>query len=58
MKNLRGKRVLVYGMGGSGNSACRLLHKLGACVSVFDDDKNIVRSFVLMNSRFVINMTL
>lgn len=39
MKNLRGKRVLVYGMGGSGNSACRLLHKLGACVSVFDDDK-------------------
>lgn len=39
MKNLRGKRVLVYGMGGSGNSACKLLNKLGACVSVFDDDK-------------------
>lgn len=39
MKNLRGKRVLVYGMGGSGNSACRLLNKLGACVNVYDDDK-------------------
>lgn len=39
MKNLRGKRVLVYGLGGSGNSACRLLNRLGACVNVFDDDK-------------------
>ncbi len=39
MKKLRGKRVLVYGLGGSGTSACRLLHTFGACVSVFDDDK-------------------
>lgn len=39
MKNLRGKRVLVYGIGGSGSSACKLLNRLGACVNVYDDDK-------------------
>ena len=31
--------MLVYGMGGSGSSACRLLHKLSASVSVYDEDK-------------------
>ncbi len=35
--NLSGKRVLVYGMGISGQSACKLLHDKGACVSFFDD---------------------
>lgn len=37
--NLKGKRVLVYGMGISGQSACKLLHEHGACVSFFDDEK-------------------
>ncbi len=39
MKSLKGKRVLVYGMGGSGSAACRLLHRLSALVSVYDEDK-------------------
>lgn len=38
MKKLKGKRVLVYGMGISGQSACKLLHEHGACVSFFDDE--------------------
>ncbi len=39
MKNLKGKKVLVYGLGGSGSAASKLLHSLGACVSVYDEDK-------------------
>lgn len=35
---LKGKNVLVYGMGASGQSACKLLHEKGACVSIYDDD--------------------
>lgn len=35
---LKGKNVLVYGMGLSGQAACRLLHDKGACVSIFDDE--------------------
>lgn len=38
MINFRGKRVLVYGMGTSGQAACRLLHSEGACVSFYDDE--------------------
>lgn len=38
MIKLKGKKVLVYGMGISGQSACKLLHKEGACVSFFDDE--------------------
>lgn len=37
--NLKGKSVLVYGLGISGQSACKLLHEKGACVSIFDDEK-------------------
>ncbi len=38
MKNkFNGKKVLVYGMGKSGFSSCKLLHSLGACVSTYDD---------------------
>ena len=36
---LKGKNVLVYGLGISGQSACKLLHDKGACVSIFDDEK-------------------
>ena len=35
---LKGKRVLVYGMGISGQSASKLLHQKGACVSIYDDE--------------------
>lgn len=35
---LKGKKVLVYGLGVSGQSACKLLHEKGACVSIFDDE--------------------
>ncbi len=45
MKKLKGKHVLVYGLGGSGVSACRLLHTFGACVSVYDDDKKFHSMF-------------
>ncbi len=38
MLKLRGKNVLVYGMGASGQSAARLLHQNGACVSIYDDE--------------------
>ena len=38
MINLKGKKVLVYGMGISGQSACKLLHEKGACVSIYDDE--------------------
>ena len=36
---LKGKRVLVYGLGSSGQEACRILHDEGACVSLYDDDR-------------------
>ncbi len=38
MFNLRGKNVLVYGLASSGQSACKLLHDKGACVSIYDDE--------------------
>ncbi len=37
-KSFRGKKVLVYGMGASGQAACKLLHSEGACVSIYDDE--------------------
>ena len=43
--NLKGKSVLVYGLGVSGQSACKLLHKNGACVSVYDDQKRFGNFF-------------
>ncbi len=43
--NLSGKRVLVYGMGISGQSACKLLHQQGACVSFFDDQNRFGNFF-------------
>lgn len=39
MIKFKGKRVLVYGMGTSGQAACRLLHSEGACVSFYDDEE-------------------
>ena len=38
MINFQGKRVLVYGMGISGQAACKLLHEHGACVSFYDEE--------------------
>ncbi len=38
MFRLRGKNVLVYGLATSGQSACKLLHDKGACVSMYDDE--------------------
>lgn len=43
--NLRGKNVLVYGMGISGQAVCRLLHDNGACVSTYDDENRFVSYF-------------
>lgn len=39
MKNLKGKKVLVYGMGVSGQAVCKLLHKKGACISFYDEEE-------------------
>ena len=44
---LKGKKVLVYGMGVSGQSACRLLYENGACVSIFDDEERFSNFFDL-----------
>ena len=45
MIRFRGKRVLVYGMGISGQSASKLLHEQGACVSVYDDENRFSSYF-------------
>lgn len=42
---LKGKKVLVYGLGNSGQEVCRLLHSEGACVSLYDDDKRFSSLF-------------
>lgn len=41
----RGKRVLVYGMGLSGQAVCRLLHSQDACVSMYDDSDKFSNLF-------------
>ncbi len=43
--NLKGKSVLVYGMGISGQAACKLLHEKGACVSTYDDEGRFITYF-------------
>lgn len=45
MFNVKGKNVLVYGMGISGQSACKLLHENGACVSTYDDEERFASYF-------------
>lgn len=43
--NLKGKNVLVYGMGISGQSSAKLLHEQGACVWVYDDNERFSSHF-------------
>jgi len=43
--NLKGKNVLVYGMGISGQSSAKLLHDNGACVSIYDDEERFSNIF-------------
>lgn len=43
--NLKGKNVLVYGMGISGQASAKLLHEQGACVSIFDDEQRFANNF-------------
>lgn len=50
--NLKGKKVLVYGLGVSGQSACALLHKEGACVSIYDDEKRFSNLFCFEKEPF------
>ncbi len=45
MIKIKGKNVLVYGMGISGQSACKLLHEKGACVSIYDDEGRFASYF-------------
>ena len=45
MKSLKGKNVLVYGMGISGQTSAKLLYEEGACVSIFDDEKRFSNIF-------------
>ena len=40
-----GKRVLVYGMGLSGQACCKLLHEKGALVSFYDDENRFASLF-------------
>ena len=39
------KKVLVYGMGLSGQAVCKLLHKHGVCVSFYDDENRFGNFF-------------
>ena len=50
MRYFKGKRVLVYGMGISGQSACKLLHSYDACVSIYDEDKRFSNLFCFENN--------
>lgn len=43
--NLKGKKVLVYGMGISGQASSKLLHDNGACVSIYDDEERFANTF-------------
>lgn len=43
--NFCGKRILVYGLGISGQAVCKLLHLQGACVSVYDDENRFGNLF-------------
>ena len=58
MHYFSGKRVLVYGMGRSGQSACRLLHHNEACVSVYDEDKAYANMFCFEENPFSKNFDL
>ena len=42
---VKGKHILVYGMGVSGQAVCKLLHSHGAVVSIYDDEKRYVHYF-------------
>ncbi len=42
---VKGKKVLVYGMGMSGQAASKLLHEHGACVSTYDDEGKMSNYF-------------
>ncbi len=39
------KKVLVYGMGVSGQAVCKLLHNKGFCVSIYDDENRFGNLF-------------
>ena len=39
LDNIRGKKILVVGMGKSGIASARVLHEIGAAVSVQDSKK-------------------
>ena len=43
--NLKGKKVLVYGLGISGQAASKLLHDEGACVSIYDDEDRFLNFY-------------
>ena len=45
MRYFKGKNVLVYGMGLSGQAASRLLHENEACVSIFDENREFSNYF-------------
>ncbi len=55
---LKGKKVLVYGMGISGQSASKLLHDEGACVSIYDDENRFSNIFNFEKNPFMKNFDL
>lgn len=52
MQYFKGKNVLVYGMGLSGQAAAKLLHENEACVSVFDESGNYDNLFCFEKNPF------
>ena len=52
MHYFKGKNVLVYGMGLSGQAACKLLHENEACVSIYDEYRNFKNYFCFEENPF------
>lgn len=58
MGYFKGKNVLVYGMGLSGQAACKLLHNLEACVSIYDENRDFSSYFCFEQNPFEKNYDL
>ena len=52
MRYFKGKNVLVYGMGLSGQAASKLLHENEACVSIYDESRDFSNYFCFESNPF------
>lgn len=52
MKNFKGKKVLIYGIGDSGRAVYKILHEFGACVNIYDDSEEYCNDFYFEKNPF------